>query len=168
MVSSIKRWLKHLCTGEIARRRAFGPKVLKAIEQAIHDCEALHPGEVRFAISASLTPAQLLRNMTPRQLAQDAFARLGVWDTEHNNGVLIFVLLADRDVEILADRGVGNGKVPQAAWQHCCLVMQTHFSEGRFEQGAIEGIRSVSEVLAQFPPTRGDVGNEQANKPDLL
>ena len=134
----------------------------------MRDVERQHPGEIRIAIEASLSPVQLWCGMTPRDAAIAAFARLGVWDTEHNNGVLIYVLLADHDVEIVADRGVGDGRVPQQEWQDVCDRIRSLFREGHFEQGAIDGIRAVAEVLSRYPPDRPDIGNELPNAPVLI
>ncbi len=161
----VQRWLRHLCTGRLARQRCFPSSTLDAIESAVRELESQHPGEIRVAIEASLSPAQLWRGVTPRDAAIATFAQLGVWDTEHNNGVLIYVLLADHDVEIVADRGVGEGRVPQQEWQAACDVMRAHFREGQFEQGVVTGIHAVADVLARYPPDRPDVGNELPNAP---
>lgn len=165
---SLKRWLRHLSTGAIVRQRAFPKSTLDAIERAIRDAESSHPGEIRFAVESALSISQLWQGMTPREVATSAFSQLGVWDTEHNNGVLIYVLLADRDVEIVTDRAVGEGRVPQSEWQSVCDRMRDHFRQGQFELGAIEGVRAVAEVLSRYPPDRPDVGNELPNAPVLL
>ena len=164
------RWWRHLTTGSLARRRAFPDAVLLAIEQAIGECESRHRGEIRFAVDTALSLSDLWIGRSPRQCAIDAFARLRVWDTAHNNGVLIYVLLADRDVEIVADRGVGNTRVPAVEWEACCRVMEQHFAEGRYRDGAIAGVRAVADVLARHPPDRPDpdVGNELPDAPALL
>ncbi len=168
MVRSARRWFKHLCSGSLSRRRAFSSQALKAIEDAISACEGRHAGEIRFAISSSLSLQQLWQGISPRDIAEQAFAQLKVWDTEHNNGVLIYVLLADRDVEIVADRGAGDGRVPKSEWEDCCQTMLAHFQAGRFEEGAVAGINAVAEVLSRYPPETDDAGNEQSNAPDLL
>ena len=170
MVNSFERWWRHLTTGRMARSRAFPGPVMRAIEAAIRDCEALHPGEIRFAVDTALTIPELMSGLTPRHIAIEAFSRLRVWDTAHNNGVLIYVLLADRDVEIVADRGVGNSRVPLAEWEACCRAMETHFRAGNFRDGAVAGIEAVARVLARFPPVAGtvDVGDELPNAPALL
>jgi uncharacterized membrane protein len=170
MVNSFERWWRHLTTGRMARSRAFPGPVMRAIEEAIRDCEALHPGEIRFAVDTALTIPELMSGLTPRHIAIEAFSRLRVWDTAHNNGVLIYVLLADRDVEIVADRGVGNSRVPLAEWEACCRAMETHFRAGNFRDGAVAGIEAVARVLARFPPVAGtvDVGDELPNAPALL
>ena len=104
-----------------ALRRAFDAATLQAIEQAITDTERGHGGEIRFAVEASANPLDVMRGVTPRQQALETFARLGVWDTEANNGVLIYVSWADRDVEIVADRGF-NGRVSDAGMGRKCVT----------------------------------------------
>lgn len=101
----VARWFRHLFTGVLAVRRAFPPAVIERITEAVRACEGRHPGEIRFVIEASLEPRELWAGLTPRERALDVFARLKVWDTEHNNGVLIYLLYADHAVEIVADRG---------------------------------------------------------------
>ncbi len=170
MVNSLGRYWRHLTTGGLARRRAFGGHVMHAIEEAIRNCESRHPGEIRFAVDASLSLSELMAGLTPRQTAIEAFSKLRVWDTAHNNGVLIYVLLADRDVEIVADRGVGNSRVPLAEWEACCRPMEDHFRRGNFRDGAVAGIEAVAKVLARYPPVSevADVGDELPNAPALL
>jgi uncharacterized membrane protein len=168
MVAPLSRWLRHLATGPWTRRRVFPASALTAIENAVRDCESRHAGEIRFAIDTALSPGDLWRGLTPRDAAHRAFAHLRVWDTEHNNGVLIYVLLAERDVEIVADRGVGRGKVPQSEWEPCCRVMETRFAKGQFVEGAIAGIEAVADVLRRHPPIGADVGDELPNKPAIL
>lgn len=159
---------RHFNTGARAARRCFPPEVLAAIEQTVRNCEGRHAGEIRFAVEDSLPFAALWAGLTPRARAIDQFAELGVWDTAHNNGVLIYVLLADRDVEIVADRGVAGGRVPAAEWERCCRVMEAHFREARFREGAVAGIEAVAAVLARHPPAGPDAGNELPDAPAVL
>lgn len=167
--ASWPRWLRHLLSGPWVLRRSFPPQALAAIEQAVRACEARHAGEIRFAVETALDPVELWRGVQPRQRAEEAFARLRVWDTEHNNGVLIYLLLADHDVEIVADRGVAGARVPPAEWEQCCQVMEQHFRVGRFREGAVAGIEAVADVLARHgPPGPADVGNELPDRPALL
>lgn len=166
---SCPRWLRHLSSGPWLLRRRFPPPALDAIEQAVRACESRHAGEIRFAVEAALDPLELWRGVTPRQRAEETFARLRVWDTAHNNGVLIYLLLADHDVEIVADRGVGTGRVSQEQWEACCRVMEQHFRDGRFRDGAVAGIEAVAAVLAAHPPQDpADTGNELPDRPALL
>lgn len=166
---SLRRWLRHLGTGALALRRRFPPHALDAIAAAIKACESQHAGEIRFAIECALEPRELWAGISPRERAAEVFARLGVGKTAQRNGVLIYLLLADRDVEILADEGVAGDRVPAHAWEHCCQVMETQFRAGRFREGAVAGIQAVAAVLAEHaPPGAADAGNELPDRPAIL
>jgi len=148
-------------------RRCFPTSTLDAIEQAITRTEFAHSGEIRFAIEVALDPWEALRGYTPRDRALEVFANLGVWDTAANNGVLIYVLLADHDVEIVADRGY-NELVTAAAWAAVCATMRDAFSRGDYRTGAVAGVDSVGALIApHFPVAPGD-RNELPNRPTLL
>ncbi|WP_020651098.1 TPM domain-containing protein [Solimonas variicoloris] len=162
------RLIRHLTATPWRRRRCFPPQALAAIEAAVRACESRHAGEIRFAVETALPLHRVWAGLTPRERAAEVFAQLRVWDTEHNNGVLIYVLLADRDVEIVADRGVGNARVPAAEWQACCQLIEAQFHAGRYAEGACAGIAAVAEVLARHPPARRDAGNELPDAPVLL
>lgn len=163
----IDRWIKNLLTTPLLTRRRFPNHVRQAIEKAIATVESRHAGEVRFVIETALDFAQLRAGLTPRERALELFGTLGVWDTAENNGVLIYVLMAEHDVEIIADRGIAS-RVDAAEWQALCAVMEAHFREGRFREGALAGIEGVGDLLARhFPNAPGD-RNEQPNRPVLL
>jgi uncharacterized membrane protein len=156
---------RHLFTTGWALRRAFDAAALQAIEQAIADTERAHGGEIRFAVEASRGSIELIRGITPRQHALRVFAHLGVWDTEANNGVLIYVSWADRDVEIVADRGF-NGRVSEQEWGQVCRQMEQALARGAARQAAVEGIHAVGALIARhFPATDRD---ELSNRPVLL
>ena len=163
----VGRILKHLCTTSLHLRRRFPQVTRDAIEQEIAKAEALHNGELRFAIETALDLPPLLRGLRSRQRARDVFSQLRVWDTEMNSGVLIYLLLVDHKVEIVADRGI-TAKVEQAEWEMVCREMEQAFRSGDFKGGAILGVRRISALLAQhFPPgTRNP--NELPNKPYIL
>lgn len=162
------RILRHLTTGQSAIKRAFPPATLTVIEQAIAHSEILHGGEIVFAVEASLDLPLLLRNQIIRERAIDVFSLLRVWDTEHNNGVLIYLLMADRDVEIIADRGI-HAKVDQAIWETACGTMKTAFRHGQFEQGVLAGIDLSTRVLQQFfPASTGKRKSELPDRPVVL
>lgn len=165
---SLQRGLRHLATTPWQLRRAFSPATLTTIEDAVRACESQHPGEIRFVVEGALSLHQLWHGMSPRERAVEVFSQLRVWDTEHNNGVLIYILLADRSVEIIADRGVGDARVPASEWQACCREVETQFRAGRFAEGAIAGITAVAAVLARYPPALADAGNELPDAPVLL
>ena len=162
------RAIKHGCSGHWLVQRYFSAAALAAITQAVQVCEQQHPGEIRVAIEAALHPLAALRGVTPRQRAVEVFAQQRVWDTEHNNGVLIYFLLADQAVEIVADRFVARGRVPQAEWDAACRQIETHFRDRRFEAGAVAGVQAVATILARYPPGPSDVGNELPDTPLIL
>jgi uncharacterized membrane protein len=163
------RWFRHLVATRGALRRAFPPSSLDAIEEAITRAEIAHAGEIRCAIESALEPGEIVAGKSPRQRAIEVFAGLGVWETDANNGVLIFVLLADHDVEIVADRGF-NGRVTAAQWSAVCDRMEAHYRAGGFEAGTLEGVSEVSRLIAaHFPQSVGGrVRDELPNRPTLL
>ena len=163
----VGRLLRHLLTTRWSTRRRFDAAVRRAIEEAIGACEARHGGEIRFIIETALDLPELWHDMSPRVRALQVFGQFGVWNTQHNNGVLIYVLLADRAVEIVADRGIAQQVAP-AEWQVVCRQMEQHFRAGRFAEGAAVGILGVGALLGRhFPGTQaGD--NELPNQPVLL
>ena len=162
------RILRHLATGRVALRRLFPDSALLAIEQTIETSEVGHGGEIRFAVEPGLNLLPLLKDQSARGRAIEVFSQLGVWDTEQNNGVLIYLLVADRDVEIVADRGI-NGKVGRDKWECICHEMENAFSQGKFESGVIAGIRAVGAHLREhFPSEQGEQQNELADRPVIL
>ena len=164
---NLKRAFKHLFAPDWLVYRAFPRAALKRIEAAIRQSEAAHRGELRFAVEAGLHLVPLLRGVTPRQRARQVFAQLDVWDTEHNSGVLIYVQLMDRRIEILADRGI-SAKVGQHEWDAICRRMEDAFRERRFEQGVLDGIREITALLGRHFPPRGVNPNELPDKPVVL
>ena len=143
------------------------PAALAAIERAITQSETRHGGQIRFAVEHALETGALLRGLSARERALQVFSTLNVWDTQHNNGVLIYLLLADRDVEIIADRGI-HGRVGAPGWEAACREMERAFRDGRFEQGVLGGIERVSSLLeAHFPAARRGP-NELPDKPVVL
>lgn len=159
--------IRHLSTGNLAVKAAFPARALHAIERAIRETEATHAGQIRFAVEASLDLAALRRSQTASERAIEMFAQLRVWDTEHNNGVLIYLLLADRDVEIVADRGI-HAKLDNSAWEAICRDMETAFRLGKFEAGVIDGIRAIGSHLQRHFPAQSAAPNELPDKPVVL
>jgi uncharacterized membrane protein len=157
------RTAKHLLAPDWTVRRAFPAGTLDRIGQAISASERRHRGEIRFAVEAGL-PLPLL---APRQRAEQLFAQLGVWDTEDNSGVLIYVQYVDRDIEIVADRGIA-ARLPQAEWEAICQRMERAFRERRFEQGSLEAIDAVTQLLERHFPPRGANPNELPDQPTVL
>lgn len=161
------RWLRHLLLDDFAVRRDFPRAVLGAIERAIATQEKRHRGELRFAVEGGLPLLPLLARITARERAVELFTRMRVWDTEDNAGVLIYLLLADRRVEIVADRGI-HAKVGGAAWEAICGNMQREFHAGRFEAGVVLGIEAISDLLAAHFPPHGENPNELADAPVVI
>jgi uncharacterized membrane protein YgcG len=164
---SFTRIGRHLLGNRERVRKAFPPKALAAIEQAIKASEASHAGQIRFVVEGALDGAPLLRNQSARARAIDVFAQLRIWDTEHNNGVLIYLLLADRDVEIVVDRGI-DAKVGAPGWEAICRMMEAEFRSGQFERGVIAGINAVTQHLAAHFPNHGRAVNELPDAPVVL
>ncbi len=168
MVNKLTRIARHILATTWSARRAFKDEVLQRIETAVHAGEGLHDGEVRFAIETELGWPALLAGETARERALEVFAFLRTWDTELNNGVLIYVLFADHDVEIVADRGF-NGRVTHEQWQRICDLIRGHFARGEFEAGSLAGIAAVSELMAtHFPAVPGRRRDELPDRPVFL
>lgn len=162
-----KRILQHLFAPHWIVSRAFPRAALKRIEAAIRESETTHDGELRFAVEAGLDLPPLLKGVTPRQRAHDVFSRLRVWDTEHNSGVLIYVQIVDRRIEIVADRGI-SAKVEQGQWEAICRRMEGAFRAQRFDEGALEGIREITALLARHFPAQAVNPDELPDKPVVL
>ena len=163
----IKRLLKHLFTPHWVISRAFPKSALSAIEAAIAASEKTHDGELRFAVEAGLHPRVLCRGMSARRRAEALFSSLRVWDTEHNSGVLVYVQLVDRRIEIVADRGI-SARVAQAQWDAICRRMEAAFRERRFEAGALVAIGEITTLLAQHFPPLSENPDELPNSPVVL
>jgi uncharacterized membrane protein len=163
----LARILRHLLTPAWRTRHMFPPHELRAIEEAIRASERTHGGEIRFAIEAALNTVPLLRSQTARERAIEVFASLRVWDTELNNGVLIYVLLAEHDVEIVADRGV-CARVAHSEWEAICRRMEASFRADQFGEGALTGIGAVGDLLARHYPRKPGDRNELPDKPVIF
>jgi uncharacterized membrane protein len=164
---NFQRIVGHLLFTDWQARRAFSRASLQAIEMAIEASEKLHDGQIRFAVEGALDGTRLLRNQSPHARAVEVFSMLRVWDTERNNGVLIYVLLADHAVEIVADRGI-HAKAGQETWQAICLAMQAEFSKSAYQRGALAGIAATAEAIRTHFPPSGTYVNELPDAPVLL
>jgi uncharacterized membrane protein len=143
--------------------RRFPKRALPGIEAAVGRSEATHRGEIRFAAEDALDGPALLAGQSARERALEVFSQLRVWDTEENNGVLIYLLLADHDIEIVADRGI-SAKVAQGDWERICRDMEQALRRGEYEKAVVTGIEEASLLLARhYPPRPGD-RNELPNE----
>ncbi len=164
---NIKRIARHLLTTDGQVSRSFGPGILTKIEAAIQVSEAEHAGEIRFVVEGGLDGALLFKGQSARERAIDLFSHLRLWDTQQRTGVLIYLLLADRAVEIVADRGI-NAQVDSQEWATVCRQMEAAFRQSNFESGVVAGVQAVTRQLkAHFPLDIHD-RNELPDKPVVL
>ena len=164
---NLSRLFKHLLTPPWIAARRFGPDLSAEIGAAVEVAEAGQRGEIRFVVEGPLPFAELWHGRSARQRAADLFGTLGVWDTECNSGVLIYVQLVDRRVEILADRGIAT-RVAQAEWDVICRSMEAAFKEGDYRNGALAAIRRAGELLGEHFPVEGRNPNELSNQPLVI
>ncbi len=166
MATKAQRLWRHLVTDRADVGRAFAPAELQRVEAAVAASERRHGGQVCVAIEAALPLSRVWHGVTPRERALEVFGLLRVWDTERNDGVLVYLLLADKDVEIVADRGI-HSKVGAAAWETICRGMESAFREGRYPEGVEAGIGAIADLLVVHAPgTRGS--NELTDQPVIL
>jgi len=158
---------RHLVTDRADIHRALPPAELARIERVIAEGEQRHAGQVCFAIEASLPLARVWRGVRPRERALEVFGALRVWDTERNDGVLVYVLLADHSVEIVADRGI-HARVGDQGWRAIVKAMEAAFRDARAAEGIEHGVRAVGDLLAQHSPRTGGERNELPDKPVVL
>jgi len=147
--------------------RAFPSHTLDAIERAIKASETAHAGEIRFVVEGALDGKPLFTGQSASERAIDVFSQLRIWDTDHNNGVLIYLLLADRDVEIVADRGI-HSKVGSREWEAICRDMETAFKKADYRDGVVGGIQAVTRHLMKHFPASGVSRNELPDEPVVL
>lgn len=164
---NIKRITKHLLATRGQVRRAFPRSTLTMIEQAIKASETTHAGEIRFVVENALDGLPLFRGQSARERAIEVFSQQRVWDTQGNSGLLIYLLLADRAVEIVADRGI-DAKVSAQEWSTICQQMETAFKQSNYEGGVLKGVQAVTKYLVENFPANGYNGNELPDQPVLL
>jgi uncharacterized membrane protein len=162
----LRRIARHLLVLPGAVGRAFPAPAMAAIERAIAKSEREHSGEVRFAVEPALDTRPLLAGQSARERALEVFSLLRLWDTDERNGVLIYLLLADRDIEIVADRGLNV--VQAAEWEAICKSMEQALRRGEFQQGVVEGVQAVSRLVARHFPRRAGDRNELPNRPYVI
>jgi len=164
--SRYRLW-RHVATDHMAVRRAFPQSALERIEAEIAAGERTHCAQLCVAIESALPVARVLKKLSPRERALEVFGLLRVWDTEENSGVLVYLLLADRDVEIVADRGI-HRVVGDTGWKSICARMEESFRAGNYADGVVTGVAEISRLLAQHFPREGAGPNELADKPVIL
>ncbi len=167
---TFSRLIKHVLSTRLQVKRHFPERSLAAIKSAIGEAESTHKGEICFAIEPALPLEQVMRGMTAHERALEVFSELRVWDTEYNNGVLIYILFADRAVEIVADRGICAKTVSSSSqvWQQIASIMEKAFAGGQFEAGAIRGVAAVAEELTRHFSAIATNLNELPNEVRLL
>ena len=159
------RALAHALTSKRAVRNALPDAAMDALEKATGMAERGSSGQIRLIVEANW-PLLHVNQATPRSRALEWFSQLHVWDTEHNNGVLIYLLFAEKRVEIVADRGL-NHRVTQAQWDAICRSMEMSFSGGQYERGLTEGVNAIGDLLREhFPADMGE--NEQSDRPMIV
>ncbi len=161
-MNKLLRILKHRWLDERDAQRALGKGALARLEALVRTSEKAHSGEIRLCVEAGLPLSYLWQNRTARERAITMFGKLRVWDTEANNGVLIYLLLADHAIEIVADRGLAR-HVPPEHWRAIVAGMGEAFRSGHYEQGLVAAIAAVDAVLARHFP----LGAGQANPNEL-
>jgi uncharacterized membrane protein len=164
---NIRRLLRHSLFPGWLIHRNFPACLLRKIEDAVAESELGHAAELRFAVEGALHPRLAASDMNARQRALEVFSAQRIWDTEANNGALIYLLLADRIVEIVADRGF-NDRVPPEEWQSICRDMEDYFRRGDFEAGILRGIASVDVLLRRHFPNIAVNPNELPDTPIVL
>jgi uncharacterized membrane protein len=164
----LKRAWRHLTTTKAEGKRLFPPETLTTIQSVIAAGEAMHRAEVRVIVEPALTLNEVLSGMTSRQRASELFTLYRIWDTDENCGVLIYINLADHQVEIIADRGLGNRISPED-WQYVCATMTNGFAQGEYHDSVIAGLRQLNELLKRrFPDTSATQFDQLSNLPILL
>lgn len=153
--NKFKRIWQHLKHPGFRVRRLFAERELQAIADSIAESEQHHQGQIRFVIESHFPLEALWQGMNTQTRAWQWFGELGVWDTEANCGVLVYVSFADHQVEILADRGIA-ARVPQQAWQSACDSILAGFHAGEYNRGLDDGLRQITDILRQHYPCGGE------------
>ncbi|WP_288127114.1 TPM domain-containing protein [Thiomonas sp.] len=165
---ALQRLFRHALYPTARVHMLFPRQAMQAIANAIHAAEGRHGGEIRVAIEGALDWPELWRGVTPRQQAIALFSSLRVWDTERNDGVLIYLLLAEHAVEIVADRGIAARVAPES-WQAVCRGMERHLRQSRHLDAILQGVDDVSKLLAEHAPAReGAQRNELSDWPVVV
>ncbi|MFC7297520.1 TPM domain-containing protein [Herminiimonas aquatilis] len=170
-MNKISRAFRHIKTTKAHGKSAFPKTTLSAIQALISEGENRHRAEVRLIVEPSLDLAAVMRGMTSRERAGELFTQYRIWDTEENCGVLIYINLADHQVEIIADRGIAR-LIPQDHWQAVCKTMTDGFAQGLYQDSALNGLQQLNAILKKYFPEREaphpPQANQLSNQPILL
>lgn len=161
------RYFKHLFFARFQIAQRFPKRSMNAIETAIRESEKLHMGELRFVVESSLEWQDLFAGLTSRERALQVYSQLRIWDTEQNSGVLIYLLLADRRIEIVADRGI-NSRVDKVKWINVCQDIESQLRLGNFESGVLLGVSEITDLLQQNFPAQVHNPNDLPNRPLVI
>lgn len=167
MIKLIQRLFKHLLLVPIMVRRYFPAASMQRIAAAIASNEGMHSGEICFVVESNLAVLDILRRKSAKQRALEVFSKYQLWDTEHNNGVLIYLLLAEHDFEILADRGI-HQHTGEHGWELISREMEAYFKRGEFEAGVVYGVQQIGARLTQHYPAQAKKINELSNAPIII
>jgi len=166
MLKFLSRLWRHVYSGPMRARKVFSAATLQNLHTIITEGEAEHRAEVRLIIEAAMPLRKVWRGMPSRQRAIDLFGTYRVWDSEENNGVLLYVNLADRTLELVCDRAAARA-ITADEWQRICADMLAAYRAGQFEQGTAEGLRAIHRELREFFPAHADAPrSEDAGQPD--
>jgi uncharacterized membrane protein len=167
MVTDLRRFARHLLSFRSRLDRDFDAATRRAIQEAVEASERTHRGEIRFAVESRLGAASVWAGKTARERALELFSSLGVWDTAENSGILLYVLLADRRMEIVADRGYTGG-VSEEQWRVICNTIESAYREGRFREGSVQGVHECARHATRLFPIDGSDANELADEVVVL
>lgn len=166
-MNKLQRAWRHLVTTTAAGRRAFPRDSLEKIQQTIAEGERMHRAEVRLIVEPALAFDDALAGMSARERARELFAQYGIWDTEENCGILVYLNLADHKVEIVADRAV-NRLLTAVDWAAVCKTMTEGFARGEYHAGMVAGLKQLNDLLAAQLPADGSRPNQLSNRPLVL
>lgn len=167
-MARMQRLMENLFGSWFQLRQRFPTPLLDDITAAIAASERTHKGEIRFAIESRLAPIDVFNGMDAALRARQVFAQLGVWDTECNSGVLIYVLLAEHRIEIVADRGIA-ARVANSEWDAICARMREAYAADRWREGTLQGVTAVHDLLLRhFPGNDKAISDELPDRPVLL
>jgi uncharacterized membrane protein len=162
------RIVRHLALPDLAVRRAFPVGASATVEKAVASAEKAHDVELRVVVEGGLPLGLLLRGVGSRERAIELFSQLRVWDTRNNTGMLIYLQFADRQIEIVADRGI-SARIGQQEWDAACAAISAEFAAGRFQQGVLAGIERIATLLGKHvPPPPPDDRDELPDRPAML